>query len=94
MKRSLFCFAALLLGMSLTLCGAEKFQVTYLKGPSEPKMFKVTSLENRAAVFAKQLSMTLRKEVKVVPFEKADAEMYTNKEKRHAEMDAEKALRN
>ena len=74
MKRSVICFAALLLGMSLTLCGAEKFQVTYLKGPSEPKMFKVTSLENRAAVFAKQLSMTLRKEVKVVPFEKADAE--------------------
>ena len=68
------CFFTFLCGFTLLLCGAEKFQVTYLTGPSEPRMRQVHTLVNTADVFAKRLSQTLKQTIKVVPFDKADAE--------------------
>jgi hypothetical protein len=72
-KLSLQLFTALLL-LCTTLAGAEKFQVSFLKDASEPRLRKEVTLEATAALFAKRLSQTLKQEVKVVPFEKADAE--------------------
>ena len=59
---------------ALVLSGADKFQVTCLPGPSEPKLRQAVSLNHLTGLFAKRLSQTLKQEVKVVPFEKADAE--------------------
>lgn len=72
-KLSLQLCTALLL-LCTTLAGAEKFQVSFLKDASEPRLRKEVTLEATAALFAKRLSQTLKQEVKVVPFEKADAE--------------------
>ena len=72
-KLSLQLCTALLL-LCTTLAGAEKFQVSFLKDSSEPRLRKEVTLEATAALFAKRLSQTLKQEVKVVPFEKADAE--------------------
>ena len=56
------------------LSGADKFQVSYITDAAEPKVRKATSLETQVKLFAERLSRTLRQQVKVVPFEKADAE--------------------
>ena len=66
--------AVLLCLAALALSGADKFQVTCLPGPSEPKLRQAVSLDHLTGLFAKRLSQTLKQEVKVVPFEKADAE--------------------
>ena len=53
---------------------ADRFQVTYLKGADEPRVSKVINIEATAALFAQRLSQTLKQEIKVVPFEKAEAQ--------------------
>ena len=68
-----FSITSLLLCLSLVLAGAEKFQVSFLKDSSEPRLRKEVTLEATAELFAKRLSQTLKQEIKVVPFEKADA---------------------
>ena len=65
---------AVLLLAGAVLAGAEKFQVSFLTGPSEPRIRKPVHLQGVAEVFAKRLSKTLKQEINVVPFEKADAE--------------------
>ena len=72
MKRSVF--AALLLCLCTALAAADKFQVSFLTDASEPRLRKGVTLQDTAALFAKRLSQTLKKEIKVVPFEKAEAE--------------------
>ena len=72
MKRSVF--ASLLLCLCTSLAAAEKFQVSFLTDASEPRLRKGVTLQDTAALFAKRLSQTLKKEVKVVPFEQAEAE--------------------
>ena len=66
-------FAMVLCTASFLAAAADQFQVTYLKGVHEPRLRKVITLENTAALFAQRLSQTLKQEVKVVPFEKAAA---------------------
>jgi hypothetical protein len=65
---------AVLLLAGAVLAGAEKFQVSFLTGPSEPRIRKPVHLQGVAEVFAKRLSKTLKQKINVVPFEKADAE--------------------
>ena len=72
-NRRLFSCMVLLLAGTI-LAGAEKFQVSFLPGPSEPRLAKKVSLGATAELFAKRLSQTLKQEVKVVPFENAAAE--------------------
>lgn len=66
--------AAFLLLLGLVLSGAEKFQVSCLAGPEEPTLRRAVSLEHLTELFAKRLSQTLKREIKVVPFDKANAE--------------------
>ena len=65
---------AVLLLAGAVLAGAEKFQVSFLAGPSEPRLRKKVSLEATAELLAKRLSQTLKQDVKAVPFENAAAE--------------------
>ncbi|MBO5793109.1 MAG: DUF4838 domain-containing protein [Lentisphaeria bacterium] len=74
MKKVYIQLCSALLLLSTTLAGAEKFQVSFLKDSSEPRLRKEVTLEATAALFAKRLSQTLKQEIKVVPFEKADAQ--------------------
>ena len=74
MSKCRMLFAGVLFLACLTLAGAEKFQVSFLTDATEPKVKKAVKLEAVAELFAERLSKTLRKEIKVVPFEKADAE--------------------
>ena len=69
-----FASCAFLLLAGAVLAGAEKFQVSFLAGPSEPRLRQRVSLQSTAELFAKRLSQTLKQEIKAVPFENADAE--------------------
>ena len=74
MKKFYLQLCTVLLMLSSALAGAEKFQVTFFKDASEPRLRKDVTLESTAQLFAKRLSQTLKQTVSVVPFEKADAE--------------------
>ena len=74
MNKHLFSLCTVLLLLCTALAGAEKFQVSFLTDASEPRLRKNVTLENTARIFAKHLSLTLKQDIKAVPFEKADAE--------------------
>ena len=63
----------ILLAAGMALAAAEQFQVTFLPNPNEPKVSKVRRGETVADGFARRLGQCLRRPVKVVPFEQADA---------------------
>ena len=63
----------ILLAAGMALAAAEQFQVTFLPNPNEPKVSKVRRGETVAEGFARRLGQCLRRPVKVVPFEQADA---------------------
>lgn len=63
-----------LLILSLSLAGAPRYQVAFLTDSPDPRLRRALSLETTAQLFATRLSQTVKQEVKVVPFEKADAE--------------------
>ena len=63
----------ILLAAGMALAAAEQFQVTFLPNPNEPKVSKVRRGETVADGFAHRLGQCLRRPVKVVPFEQADA---------------------
>lgn len=73
MPKSKFQFCAALLALCTILSGADQFQVSFMPGPSEPRLRRDVSLQNLAQLFAKRLSQTLRREIKSVPFEEANA---------------------
>ncbi len=65
----LLCFSA-----GVLLHGAvPEFQVTFLSGPEEPHRRASQTPEVYAALFAKRLSQSLKRQVEFVPFEKANA---------------------
>ena len=66
--------AVLIFAAGMIAAAAEQFQVAFLPQKEEPRVVKNRRGEVVAGVFADRLSMLLRRPVKAVPFEQADAE--------------------
>ena len=64
----------LLTAAGMISMAADRFQVTFLPNPAEPKVSKAKRGDTVAELFAGRLAKCLRRPVKVVPFEQADAE--------------------
>ena len=75
MKKITGIAVGILLAAASMLSAAEQFQVAFLPQKNEPRISaKSRRGEAVAETFARRLSMTLRRPVRAVPFEQADAE--------------------
>jgi|GEM_PF-872474 len=66
--------ASLILAAGMIVTAAEQFQVVFLPNQNEPAVPKLHRGDTVAETFAKRLSQCLRRSVKIVPFEQANAE--------------------
>ena len=66
--------AAVLLAGGMLISAAEQFQAAFLPNPDEPRMYRDSRGQAVLELFAKRLSQCLRRPVRIVPFEQADAE--------------------
>ena len=75
MKKRLFVLLGVLVSAALTLPAAERFQVSFVPQEGEPLVSKVCRGEAVAELFAKRLSLLVKREVPVVSFDKAEADV-------------------